>query len=134
MPDFQDNESAPPGLLDSAKRMVRTLAATLHNRVELLVLELQEEGVRFLGFLLLAGLTFMFGGLALMMVIVTVLVAVDAEHRVLAALLITLALALAAAGTALVLRSKLKTWSAFSGTRTELRKDREWLQSKPSQD
>lgn len=129
MPDFQDNESASPGLLDSARRMVRTVAATLHNRVELLVLELQEESVRFLGFLLLAGVTFLFGGLALMMGIVTVLLAVDAEHRIMAAMLMTLALALAAVGSALALRSKLKTWSAFSGTRAELHKDRKWLQS-----
>jgi len=133
MPDPAENEEAQaPGLVESVKRLARTLAATVHNRVELVVLEAQEEGVRFVGALLLAGSILLCSGLALIMGMFTIVLAAEPENRVTTALVMTCILLAMAAGAALWLWSRLKNWSAFSGTRAELSKDKEWLQSKRS--
>jgi uncharacterized membrane protein YqjE len=134
MGDESDHsEGQRGGVLSSVKRLVGTIAATVHNRIELLVVELQEEGVRLVGTLLLAGAVVLFSGLALIVGMFTILLAVSEEHRLTAAIVMTLVLLAAAAGSALWLSTRLKNWSAFSGTRAELRKDREWLQSNPSE-
>lgn len=134
MAEGTDNsETRPVGVLHSLRRLVRTLAATVHNRCELLFVELQEEGIRFVGCLLLAGSILLFSGLALIIGMFTVLLAVGEEHRLMAAMIMTSVLLAAAVGSALWLVSKLKNWSAFAGTRAELRKDREWLQSNNSE-
>lgn len=126
MPDTP--ESPPPSVASSAKRLVRTLVATVHNRVELLVVELQEEGIRFVSVLLLAGAIGVFSLLTLVMLTFTILFAVGEEHRLAAALIITGVYLLGAAGAAWALVSRLKHWSAFPATRAELQKDRAWLQ------
>lgn len=132
MPEDNPSEAQQPGLIDTIKRLARTLAATVHNRVELLVLEFQEEGIRLVGALLLAGFTVLFTGLGLIMGMFTILLAVAPEQRATAALIMTLALLALAIAAGVWLWSRLKNWSAFSGTRAELRKDKEWLQSNRS--
>ena len=122
-------EGREVGVFGSVKRMARTIAGTVHNRVELLVLEMQEEGIRLVGTLLLVGAVVLFSGLGLIMGMFTILLAVGEENRFTAAIIMTAALLVGAGGSALWLKTRLKNWSAFSGTRAELRKDREWLQS-----
>jgi len=126
-------EGQPAGVFGSVKRLGRTIASTVHNRVELLVLELQEEGIRLVGTLLLAGSVLLFSGLGIIIGMFTILFAVSEEHRMTAAIIMTLALLAGAVGSALWLAARLKNWSAFSGTRNELRRDREWLQSNNSE-
>jgi len=133
MAEQSDNPEGRSGVFDSVKRLARTIAATVHNRVELLVVELQEEGVRLVGILLLVGALILFSGLSLIMAMFTVLFAVSEEHRLAAAIIMTLSMLAGAVGSALWLASRLKNWSAFSGTRAELRKDREWLRSNHSE-
>ena len=132
MSEQPETDAQTPGLIETIKRMGRTVLATVHNRAELLALEFQEEGIRLVGALLLAGSILLFSGLALIMGMFTVVLAVDSEHRVMAALVMTVILMCMAVGTALWLWSRLKNWSAFAGTRAELRKDKEWLQSNRS--
>ena len=127
-----DNQSPAPGLIDSIKRVARTAGATVQNRMELFTLELQEEGIRAVGALLLSGVILLFSGLALIMGMFTILLAVAPEHRVLAGSIMTLILIATAAVAAFWLRKRLKTWSAFTSTRAELHKDKEWLQSNRS--
>jgi len=127
--DTDSQPGQPSGILNSLRRMVHTVAATAQNRFELFVVELQEEGIRFVGALLLAGFTVLLSGLALIMGMFTVLLAVSEENRLLAGIIMTSLLVVGALGSALWLATRLKDWSAFSATRTELRKDREWLQS-----
>lgn len=129
MSDDDNKSGGAGGILDSVKRLGGTIAATVHSRAELFVIELQEEGVRFVGALLLAGFIMLLSGLALIMGMFAVLLSVGEEHRLLAAVIMTATLLAGAAGAAVWLMSKLKRWSAFSATRAELRKDREWLQS-----
>jgi uncharacterized membrane protein YqjE len=133
MPEQPDTpEGRQGGLFSSVKRLVGTLASTLHNRAELFAVELQEEGMRLVGTLLLAGAIVLFSGLAMIVGIFAMLLAVGEEHRFAAAIIMTLILLTGAAGSAWWLALRLKNWSAFPGTRAELRKDREWLQSNQS--
>ena len=128
MSDDTDNPAPTRGVLDSIKSLARTAVATFHNRVELFVLEFQEESTRFLGVLLLAGTVLLFCGLALIMGMFAVLLLVNEQHRPMAALIMTFVMLGGAGIAAARLWAKLKNWSAFSSTRAELQKDREWLQ------
>jgi uncharacterized membrane protein YqjE len=129
MSDDTDNQVPAHSMLESIKRLARTAAATFQNRIELFVVELQEEGTRLIGVLLLVGIVLLFCGLALIMGMFSVLLFIDEQHRPWAALIMAMVM-LAGAGIAGArLWSKLKNWSAFSDTRAELQKDREWLQS-----
>jgi uncharacterized membrane protein YqjE len=130
MSDDTDNQVEAHGMLESIKRLARTAAATFQNRIELFVLELQEEGARFIGVLLLAGIVLLFCGLALIMGMFSVLLFIDEQHRPWAALIMAIIMLVGAGIAAVRLCSRLQNWSAFSDTRTELQKDREWLQSK----
>ncbi|HEU5068846.1 MAG TPA: phage holin family protein [Verrucomicrobiae bacterium] len=126
-------DDSPPGVIASAAKLLRTVAAIVQNRAELLALELQEEGMKLAGLLLLVGLVIGFGLLSLIMLTFTILFAVGEEHRLAAAIIMTL-LYLGVTGAAVwYLQARLKNWTAFPATRAELRKDREWLEEKHSE-
>jgi uncharacterized membrane protein YqjE len=125
MSEEQDN--ATPGLLASVERLVRTLVAVVHNRVELLVVEAQETQLRLFSLLLLTAATVMCGLMTQVMLALAIVLAVGQEHRAVAAAVITGVYLLATSVLYWRLRLKLKNWSAFSATQAELRKDREWL-------
>ena len=125
-----EQDDHKPGLLASAKRLLRTFAVTVRNRVELLAVELQEERLRLFDALLLAAAVMVFGLLTLVMLTFTVLLVADEEYRLAVAAAITLVYLLAAVTAFWRLRTLLKNWSAFSATRAELQKDCAWLESK----
>lgn len=126
-------DDAPPSVIASAVRLLRTVAATVHNRAELLALEVQEEGIKLVGLLLLVGVVIGFGLLSFIMLTFTILFAVGEEHRLLAAIIMTLVYLGVTGAAAWYLQARLKNWSAFPATRAELRKDREWLEEKHSE-
>jgi uncharacterized membrane protein YqjE len=126
-------DDAPPGVIASAAKLLRTVAAMVQNRAELLALELQEEGIKLAGLLLLVGVVIGFGLLSLIMVTFTILFAVGEEHRLAAAIIMSLLYLGVTGATAWYLQARLKNWSAFPATRAELKKDREWLEEKHSE-
>ena len=121
-------DNAAPGLMASVKRLLRSVAATIRNRVELLAVELQEERLRLVDALLLAAVIVVFGLLTLVMLTFTVLLLAGEEHRLAMAAVITGVYLLVTLGAFWRLRTKLKNWQAFSATRAELRKDCAWLE------
>ena len=125
-------DNAAPGLMASAKRLLRTAAATVRNRVELLAVELQEERLRLVDALLLAAVIVVFGLLTLVLLTFTILLLAGERHRLAVAAAITVLYLLVTLGAFWRLRMKLKNWAAFSATRAELRKDCAWLESKDS--
>jgi uncharacterized membrane protein YqjE len=129
----EEQDKAAPGLLASAEKLLRMLVAAVHNRVELLVVEAQEAQLRLFSLLLLAAATVMCGLMTQVMLALAIVLAVDREHRVAAAVIITSLYLLATMVLYWRLRIKLKSWSAFSATQAELRKDREWLTGRESQ-
>ena len=117
----------------TAKRLLRLIAAVVNNRIELLAVELQEEGSRLVGALVLAAVVVVFCLLTLVMLTFTIVLAAGEEHRLAAAVGTTLVYLAAALTASWRLRVKLKNWSPFSATLNELRKDRAWLEGKETE-
>jgi uncharacterized membrane protein YqjE len=119
----------PPGLFTALKRLWRTLLTIGLNRLELLLVELEEERRRTVQVLLLV---LALGALALMTLLVGTftLVIVFWEDRVIVLTGLFLVYLLATAGAYWKLCRRLNNWSAFSATLAELKKDKACLEEK----
>ena len=117
---------APPGLFASLKRLGRTLLAIAQNRLELLLVEWEEERRRTVQALVLM---LAVGALALMTLILGTftLVVVFWEQRVTVLIALSAAYLLATAAGCWKLRRMLRDWPAFAATLAELKKDKAWL-------
>jgi len=125
---YAPNGMPRSGLFASAKTLLGTLIGIVHDRLELISIELQEEIGR-VAFLLLwgaAALFFAFLGLAFVGLLIVI--AVWDEHRLLAAALVAgLFLVLALAAAALATRQISAKPRPFDASLSELAKDRELL-------
>lgn len=125
---MSETPQAEDGLLAPVTRLLKTLVNLLENRLELFLVELQEERVRLVDVLLLAAM----GGLAALMTLIlitlTVVVIFWDNHRVLVLVLFTIAYATAAAVAFWTLRSRLNRWRAFTTTLDQIKKDRAWFE------
>jgi uncharacterized membrane protein YqjE len=110
-------------LADATKRVVWRLMAIGHNRIELLMVEIQEERERARIVIALAAAMIVLGLLA--GITVTAVIACAAGEHYLVALII---LAILYSGGALLLYFKLSNlkqqWELLAGTREQLEKDR----------
>lgn len=123
MAEFEDR---PPGLFKSLRKLVTTLAAVLHNRVELFAVELQEERHRLIEVLVLAGGVLVLGTLAVL-VFSAVLIFLFAEpYRIYAALGVGV-LYLAAAAVLVVRLKRRLRGEPFEETLNQIKKDCECL-------
>jgi uncharacterized membrane protein YqjE len=125
-------DPASPGLFDSARKLLASLAGLAHTRLELLSTELQEELAR-LGVILLAtiiSLFFTFLGVAF--VAVAVMIAVGEEYRLAVAVLFAVLFLFIAALSAWWMRRVARTKPrVFDASLTELRKDQDLLMPQP---
>jgi len=112
------------GVLAAVTRLFQTLRDAAENRVELFLIELQEERIRVIDALLLVAVAIVCAVMTLVMVTFTVVVVFWDTHRLLVLALVTAAYAAAAAAALLKLRSRLQRWHAFSATLEEFKKDR----------
>jgi uncharacterized membrane protein YqjE len=118
------------GIFASLRRLLKTVLAIAQNRLELLLVELQQERWRFFDALLLAGAVLILAAMTLMVATIT-LVVVCVEAKRLDLLVALMLLCLAATIVAFWrLRTRLKNWAPFSGTLTELKKDKACLDEK----
>ena len=127
---MDETEQPSFSLSGSLRSIGNTLLGTLQNRIDLLVLELQEEKHWLVATILWAGAAMFFCGLAIIFVAVTVVWLVPETARpwvlgVFSAIFILLA-ASGVAGLRRLLREKP---SAFSESVSELKKDIEWIRS-----
>jgi uncharacterized membrane protein YqjE len=119
----------PLGLLASIRRFGATLVALVHTRVELLATELEEELQRGVVIFVWMMLALLFGALSVLMLAVTLLVIFWDEHRVLVAVLITVAFMVLTAVTALLARAQLRSKPHFmAASLDELKRDRAHLE------
>lgn len=120
--------SARPSLMDSAKRMLATLIALVHTRLELFTTEIEEEIHRAASVLLWALVALFFGSLFVMMIGFTVIVVFWDDHRVLAASVVTGAYLLGTVVFGLLARARLRAKTRFmAASIDELKRDRESL-------
>ncbi len=124
MPD--EVPEPPPSTAATLGRLGRAVLATLSNRAELLLVELQEERHRVVHVALLAGCLVVTSALTLVLLNLTIVV-IFWEHRV-GTLVILFLLHLAASLAGFFqLRRFVREWQAFPATLGELKKDRECL-------
>ena len=124
---MEEPEESTPGIFASLGRLLRTVIVIAQNRLELFLVEAQEERWRFFDTLLLAGVVLILALMTLMAATITiVVVCVKADRLDLVVALVLLYLA----GTIfslLRLRTRLKQWIPFSATLAELKKDKACL-------
>jgi uncharacterized membrane protein YqjE len=124
---MEEPEESTPGIFASLGRLLRTVIVIAQNRLELLLVEAQEERWRFFDALLLAGVVLILALMTLMAATITIVVlCVKADRLDLVVALVLLYLA----GTIfslLGLRARLKKWAPFSATLAELKKDKACL-------
>jgi uncharacterized membrane protein YqjE len=119
----------PAGILDALKRMLATLAALLHTRLELFTTEIEEEIQRAASILLWALIALFFGSLTVLWVAVTILIVFWDDNRILAAALITASFLVLTLVFALLARAQLRAKPRFmAASIEELKRDRASLQ------
>ena len=118
------------GVVQTAARLIRTLRALAGNRIELFLLEVQEERIRIFDalFLLAAGLVCIM--MALMMITFTVVIIFWDTHRLLVLGLLVAGYSVGAVWALSRLRFLLRRWQAFSATLDQIRKDSECFKDK----
>ena len=123
-------EERKRGIFASLNRLIKIIAATATNRVELLLAEYHEERLRLLGVLVLAGILVVLALMTLMtatMAIVAFCVMNDHLGAVGGLVLIYLIATLICYWR---LRHRLRNWAPFASTLDELRKDKQCWEEK----
>ncbi|OGA95390.1 MAG: hypothetical protein A3G27_12820 [Betaproteobacteria bacterium RIFCSPLOWO2_12_FULL_66_14] len=123
---------APSGLLGSAARMLATLLGLLHTRLELLVVELEQEEERLKEAVLLGVAAVFCLSFGLLLLTLFVVVAFWDDNRLLALGSLTVLYFALGAAAVLVLRARSKSRPRpFAATLEEIDKDRERLRAAP---
>lgn len=124
---MSEDTETKPGVWASLQRGLDALLATTHNRVELFVVELQEEKCRLVEAILCAAAAVALGLMSLSLVTLTVVVLCWENGLVLALAGLSVLYLLGAVLAWRALQSRLKAGSAFADTLDELKKDRSCL-------
>jgi uncharacterized membrane protein YqjE len=119
-----------PGLFSSVKRLLNTALAEVENRIELFLLELREERSRLFDVLLLGCAAGMLGFMALLTVTVTLVVIFWDSARVPVLVVLSACYSLGTLGVLWRLKVMMRSWSSFSATLDELKKDRACFEEK----
>ncbi|HFZ1002450.1 TPA: phage holin family protein [Klebsiella aerogenes] len=109
--------------MDNIHRVFTALTGTLHTRLELVAVELEEEKSRIFGLLIMAGLTLMFTAFGVISLLVFILLSFPPEHRLMllgsgSAVFLILALAFF-----IFVRQRIAGSRMLSETRRQLGKD-----------
>lgn len=128
-PDHDGERARRPGVLDAAKRMLATLLALAHTRLELFTTEIEEEIQRAASILLWGLVALFFGSLTVLFVAVTVLIVFWDRNRILAASLITVSFLVLTLIFGLLARARLRAKPRFmAASIEELKRDKEALE------
>jgi uncharacterized membrane protein YqjE len=127
--DAEGGRPRRPGVLDAAKRMLATLIALVHTRLELFTTEIEEEIQRAASILLWALVALFFGSLTVLFLAVTVLIIFWDTNRILAASLITASFLVLTLVFGLLARARLRAKPRFmAASIEELKRDKEALE------
>src|ERR1043165_673360 len=117
------------GVVDAAKRMLATILALVHTRLELFTTEIEEEIHRAASILLWGLVALFFGSLTVLFIAVTVLIVFWDVNRILAASLITASFLVLTLVFALLARARVRAKPRFmAASIEELKRDREALE------
>jgi uncharacterized membrane protein YqjE len=119
------------GLFSSVRRVADTCVSSVHNRVELVALELQEEKIRLVRLLLWTGAALFAAFLAITVITIAVVQLVPEDKRNIAISVFGLLYAIVAIVVALKLRSEIRNAPPpLADTLSELKKDLQSLRSR----
>jgi len=124
-------DEAPPepgGLLVTGTRILHSLISLGRSRLELFLVEVQEERLRLFGALVLLGACLMFAFMALALGTLTVAVIFWEQHRIVVLVSLTTAYAVGAGWSFWALRRRLLGWQSFSATLEQFKKDQACLE------
>jgi uncharacterized membrane protein YqjE len=122
----------PPGLFESLRSMLATSIELVQTRLELIVVELEEEMHRLAVTLLWSIVGILAGGLTVLLLAVTIVIAFWDGHRLLAASLVTVVFALITATAVYVVRQRgAQRPGLLAATLAELRRDARGLRRRP---
>jgi uncharacterized membrane protein YqjE len=120
--------SEAPGLLASLRRLAATTVDILRTRLELLAVELQEEGLRLAQIAIMAVVALFFLVLGVIMLTLLLVVLFWETHRVMVVALLAAGYLGLGVAIAFGARSRLRTGTKlFAASLAELSKDRERL-------
>ena len=118
------------GLFSSVRRVADTCVSSIHNRVELLSVELQEEKIRLVRLLLWTGAALFAAFLAITVITIAVVMLVPDDRRHIAIIAFGLLYALVAVVMAVKLRGEVRNAPPpLADTMSELKKDLQSLRS-----
>ena len=126
-------EPEPPasGILGSLRRLCDGGLALLQTRAELLSVELQEQKERLVRVLVLAAAAVFLANMAAVVVTATVILLAGESARLPLLVAFSLLYVIATAVAFIALRKELRAGALpLSGTIAELKKDRDWLNSR----
>jgi uncharacterized membrane protein YqjE len=112
------------GVFASFRRILKTVLAISHNRLELVLVELEEERWRFFNSLLLAGLTLILFGMTLMVATVAIVVTCLQAGRMDLVMALTGLYLVATLLSFWRLRVRSRQRALLAATLAELRKDK----------
>ena len=127
---MDETKTERPGVMSALRRLGFTVLNVIQNRLELLVVELQEERIRLVNTLLLVAVVVTLGFLTLATAVVTIVMIAWDRFGVAGMLGLSGVGLVATLLTYWWLRVRLKNWQFLSGTLAELKKDRECLENK----
>ena len=112
------------GLFESVRRMMATLLELAAVRLELISVEIEDQIAYAAGVLLWGIAAIFFGALTVLLLAFTVVIAFWANHRLLAAALVTGAFALISISAVFVVRARLRRRPRFlAATAEEFKRD-----------
>ena len=119
------------GLFSSVRRVADTCVSSVHNRVELLAVELQEEKIRLVRLLLWTGAALFAAFLAITVITIAVVFVVPEDKRTIALIGFGVIYALVAIVIAVKLRGEVRNAPPpLADTMSELKKDLQSLRSR----
>ncbi len=122
------DEARAPGIVDSVRSTVATFLQILHTRVELLTTELEEEMHRVAALLLWGAVAVFFGGLFVLMVSISIIIAAGPENYLTAAIAMTGVFLVILVVAVLMLRAQMQQrLRLLSSSLEELKRDRDAL-------
>ena len=128
---MDDPAGASDGMLGSLRRLLDTGLSIGRNRLELLAVELQEEKLRLVQIFILVSAVVAFALMSLTMLSLTLVVLFWESSRLAVLGGLSLLYLLATAAAWRVLSKRLGRQAApFSGSIAEMKKDKEWLDSR----
>lgn len=127
---MDDNEAAPPGLLETLRRIGAAILAILQNRLELLIVELHEDRIRVFEALILLAIIGALGFFTVALALAGAIFLVWSKFHVTGLFILSGVGLVGTLVAAWRLHLRLKNWPLLSGTLEQLKKDRQCLENK----